>query len=213
MTAWHTAADTSTFTIVANKVSQWDDKSGNGHHLTQTTAGDRPLYDGTPRTINDIICPEFTAGEFMVSTCPADDRTATYFFVGLADSVSHKSPIGDTQSQGFELRFEAGGIQVVKSAITVLAQFDEAPVVGTPFILCVRMDAANIEIIPVGMQQTTAEATTFTAGRTLQIGKDQSGTITYDGLFAELLVYSTKLTDADMNTNFVYLCNSWLVAP
>jgi hypothetical protein len=40
MLAWYDAADTATLTIVSNKVSQWNDKSGNGQfslHSESTT--------------------------------------------------------------------------------------------------------------------------------------------------------------------------------
>ena len=39
---WFDAADTSTVIHSSNSVSQWNDKSGNNRHATQTTGGDRP---------------------------------------------------------------------------------------------------------------------------------------------------------------------------
>ena len=47
---WYDAADSSTITASGGLVSQWNDKSGNGRHLTQDTSGSRPST-GT-RTIN-----------------------------------------------------------------------------------------------------------------------------------------------------------------
>ena len=44
---WLDAADPSTITTVSGAVSQWNDKSGNGRHATQTTAGSRPAYSST----------------------------------------------------------------------------------------------------------------------------------------------------------------------
>ncbi|MFM6311372.1 MAG: hypothetical protein ACKPGB_24525 [Dolichospermum sp.] len=40
---WFDAADSSKITTV----SQWNDKSGNGRHLSQTTAENQPIYNGT----------------------------------------------------------------------------------------------------------------------------------------------------------------------
>lgn len=40
---WLDAADASTVTTVSGAVSQWNDKSGNGRHATQATAGKQPL--------------------------------------------------------------------------------------------------------------------------------------------------------------------------
>jgi len=43
---WLDAADASSVTTVSGAASQWNDKSGNGRHATQTTANNRPAYDG-----------------------------------------------------------------------------------------------------------------------------------------------------------------------
>lgn len=48
LAAWWDAADASTFTFSAGTVvSEWRDKSGNGHHLTQTTDANRPSRSAT----------------------------------------------------------------------------------------------------------------------------------------------------------------------
>lgn len=44
---WLDAADVSTVRTVSGAVNQWDDKSGNGRHATQSTAGSRPTYSST----------------------------------------------------------------------------------------------------------------------------------------------------------------------
>ena len=41
---WVDANDEDTITHTSGKVSQWDDKSGNNHHLTQSTASYQPTY-------------------------------------------------------------------------------------------------------------------------------------------------------------------------
>lgn len=40
---WWDASDSSTITLTSSKVSQWNDKSGNARHATQSTAGNRPV--------------------------------------------------------------------------------------------------------------------------------------------------------------------------
>lgn len=41
---WFDAADLSTLTLVSGDASEWRDKSGNGRHVSQTTAARRPTY-------------------------------------------------------------------------------------------------------------------------------------------------------------------------
>lgn len=44
---WLDAADASTITLNGSTVSQWSDKSGNGFHVTQSTASAQPTYQAT----------------------------------------------------------------------------------------------------------------------------------------------------------------------
>jgi hypothetical protein len=44
---WLDAQDSSTITHSSNAVSQWDDKSGNDNHATQSTASMQPTYSST----------------------------------------------------------------------------------------------------------------------------------------------------------------------
>jgi hypothetical protein len=55
--AWFDASDASTITESGGDVSQWDDKSGNSHSLTQGTASNQPTT-GT-RTVNGLNVIDF----------------------------------------------------------------------------------------------------------------------------------------------------------
>lgn len=211
-TAHYSAADTGSLTIVSNKVSQWNDLSGNGHNLTQATAGSRPLYDATPRTMNGIICPEFTgAGEFMESTMPMDDRTCSIYIAMLLDSIAgNKCPIGDTQGGGLELRIGGSAMNHLKSGVAVLATSTLAFTNVRLQLYCSRLNATHHFFnYPGDFESSTAEATTFTAGRTLRVGKDTSGTILMDGLIGEMIFYSTTHTVDEVSQNFAYLAGVW----
>lgn len=211
MLAHYSAADTGSLTIVSNKVSAWNDLSGNGHNLGQGTAGVRPLYNGTPRTINGITCPEFTGTEFMTSTCPMDDRTFSVFAVFQTDSVAgNKCLVGDSAGGGFELRLAGAVWQHLKSVVAILATSSLGVANSRPNFYCSRMDAANHYFNwPGDAVNTVVEATTFTAGRTLKVGLDQSGTVAWDGLIAELIFYNTTLTLDECSQNFSYLASVW----
>lgn len=210
-TAHYSAADTSSLTIVSNKVSQWNDLTGNGHNLTQGTAGSRPLYDGTPRRVNNIICPEFTSGEFMESTMPMDDRSCSVFIAMTLDSIAgNKCPVGDTQGGGLELRISGSAMTHLKSGVAVLATSSLAFTNARLQLYCSRLNATHhLFNYPGDFESSTAEATTFTAGRTLRVGKDTSGTIPMDGLIGEMIFYSTTLTLDEVSRNFAYLAGIW----
>ena len=52
---WLDAADSSTITTVSGAVSQWNDKSGNGHHATQGTASFRPVVTSSGLASKAVI--------------------------------------------------------------------------------------------------------------------------------------------------------------
>jgi hypothetical protein len=52
--AWFDASDASTITESANKVSQWDDKSGNSKHAVQATGSQQPTYKPTDANMNGM---------------------------------------------------------------------------------------------------------------------------------------------------------------
>lgn len=59
---WLDAADDATITTVSGNVSQWNDKSGNSRHFTQSNASYRPTYDNA----NDKLV--FSASDRMTRT-------------------------------------------------------------------------------------------------------------------------------------------------
>jgi hypothetical protein len=210
--AWYDASIESSLTIVSNRVSQWDDLSGNGRHLTQGTAADRPAYDAAPRMINSIVCPEFTpSNEFMDSALDMGDRTSTHFLVLYPDAISTEfTPIGSTGGTGgLEFHYSNTHVRIAKGGIAYLFDVPMLPSAATTWIFCVRMEAATITVTSGGVVRSGADATALTAGRTLRMGTDQSGTLPFDGLIGEYVAYTTVLSDADIYTNFVYLINKW----
>lgn len=63
---WLDAADASTITLNGSNVSQWNDKSGNGRHVSQATAANQPSY-GT-RALNNKNTIEFSGNQMLFST-------------------------------------------------------------------------------------------------------------------------------------------------
>lgn len=213
--AWYDAADTGTLTIVSNKVSQWDDKSGNGHHVSQSTAGLRPLYDAAPRSVNGVVLPEFVQGSttFLQSaTLTMNDRTRSFFFALFPDEADTNSPISGGANNGCEIRLDANGqISVLKSGVAFLATFNAAG--GNPLIAAIRLNATQIKLDLLGEQSfVVSDSTTFNAGTDVfNIGTDPSTTSSYDGLAGEIIVYGAELSDDDTTENLMYLVGQWLI--
>ena len=56
---WLDAADSSTITLSTTKVTQWNDKSGNGYNFTQSTSGNQPTYSTS--SLNGLNTITFTS--------------------------------------------------------------------------------------------------------------------------------------------------------
>ena len=62
---WWDATDESTIDKIADRVSEWRDKSGNSQDLVQATAGAQPLFIPNDRNNNNVI--DFAGNRFMRS--------------------------------------------------------------------------------------------------------------------------------------------------
>ena len=60
--AWYDASDADSITASGSAVSQWDDKSGNGHHLSGS--GGREPVTGS-RTMNGLNAVDFQSGDML----------------------------------------------------------------------------------------------------------------------------------------------------
>ncbi len=70
MALWLDAADTATITSASGAVSQWADKSGNGKHLSQSTAGAKPTTGAETLDGKNVIA--FDGSDYLVAATAAD---------------------------------------------------------------------------------------------------------------------------------------------
>jgi hypothetical protein len=90
---WLDAADASTVTTVSSAVSQWNDKSGNGRNASQSTSGNRPVYESAAQ--NGLSAVRFTSASSQFMTA---GTTSTWNFLhnGTSSSVFIVSRIRST---------------------------------------------------------------------------------------------------------------------
>jgi hypothetical protein len=79
LVAWYDASDTASITEVAGAVSQWNDKSGGGAHVTQGTGANQPTYSATGL---GGVQPSlsFDSGDWLSTTAAAVAPTAVSNF-------------------------------------------------------------------------------------------------------------------------------------
>jgi hypothetical protein len=97
--AWYDASDLSSVTKdSSNRVSQFNDKSGNGRHLSQATSGSQPLWVSEGQNGKDLI--DCAGSRFMkTGTWTAVSQPYTFFFVAkLPDNTGADKAILDSIS-------------------------------------------------------------------------------------------------------------------
>ena len=207
-------------------VGYWGDKSGNGRHATQATAGSRPtigsqngrralsangsshemaLTNAGGVTRN---APGVTIIAALSPNTVSGIRTAVFFSVG--NSTGARSLL---QFNGAEVR--AGGRRLDADS------FDSATggtiVANQPIVAVARLDYANANAVAYSNSAPLATDTSFltaglvsdTASQASSIMNSSGGSLFYSGIFAELLVYNRALTDAERRKAEIYLARKW----
>lgn len=65
---WLDATDAATLTLVSGKVSQWNDKKGNGRSATQTNAALRPVYSATGLGGKGAVALDTSTGQLNINS-------------------------------------------------------------------------------------------------------------------------------------------------
>ena len=74
---WFDAADTSTITLTSNAVSQWNDKSGNNNHATQTDSTRRPIVSAAALNSLDVLTFDGSNDSLRFSEIILNDNNTT----------------------------------------------------------------------------------------------------------------------------------------
>lgn len=94
LAAWYDASNAASITSSGGAVSQWNDLSGNGWHLTQGTGSNQPTT-GT-RTVNGLNTLDFDGGDFLSSSASfVLNQPDTLFIVATTDFGSANQWITD----------------------------------------------------------------------------------------------------------------------
>lgn len=227
---WLDASDISTITSSGSpaKVSQWDDKSGNGRNFTQSTAAQQPLTN--TRTINNLNTIEFTGNEAMTAGDVLDlgTNSITVFAVVKSDigqnyMIISKSPAAlaagrwTMYSETNNQRFAYQG-----PTTTVVQQASAFQNTTTPFLQMAVVDRVA-GVITQKVNRAFDGRATFTpdsaSSRDITvstwIGVYRNSTDTgffgfwFDGQMAEIIVCLRQLTFSEIATTEQYLYQKW----
>lgn len=223
---WLDASDTSTITSSSGKVSQWDDKSGNAHHVTQGVGALQPTTGS--RTINGLNTIEYTGTEFLsrndaLSLTGNPNWTVflvirldvlgsfdTYFMVGESTPTATRNVLYFSGGAAYAWRFN-GGNEV----------YDVSVADSNDILLFERPAGGDIASSKFWRNGGTEQSATSSGNPTLSpsitdeltyVGGSFNtiGTFAgFDGILAEVIAYEKVLTSDEKNQVGNYLNEKW----
>ena len=222
---WVDADDQSTITHVAGSVSQWDDKSGNNYHLTQSTAAYEPTYSSViPYPYIEFDGNNQVLGNTDAGLIGVSDGTNTMFVVFESANTTTSSPgqtlvaVNERGRQYYGMNINsttagAGGTAFMNKSAqdyscnnSTIASTTKQVVIGT-------RDGTDRIIYDQNSVTDTKTNSTDTSQDVFSIGASwESGrtpVADYTGKIYEVIVYDVVLTTAERNQVQNYLQTKW----
>lgn len=205
-------------TASSDPVGYWGDKSGNGRHAVQATAGSRPTISATAQggRKNLSFVQKHLIGSFSPELASTDYTVAAVVQTNTGAN-NNQRVFSTAASTGND--FGSGRVipilnnaQVV-GGLSAYANANVSPVTGfaTYGIFTGVLGGGTVRnSINRGRGQSVA-ATQTTATAKYGVGTDghHGGTALFTGSIAELLYYSRALSDSEVRRIETYLSNRW----
>jgi hypothetical protein len=213
--AHYDASDASSYTLSGGNVTQWNDLTGNGYHLTANGTGP------TLTTIKSVRALNFDSSRGLIRTSVRLSSEITIFMVikystniGIWGSFMHHG----NRDSDWALERDSW------STITHNIQFQSDNINGTAelsttngvnYILVGRISGNNREF----WRYSDTEALGFATGSGVSIVTDNNKSIyvgksdnneACNSTIGEILYYNASLSDADVTQNVTYLQKKWL---
>ena len=214
---WLDASDASTLydattggSLVADdgQVARWEDKSGNGYHVTQGTTSKQPYR--RVGEVNSLDALEFSGDSLNVSAGFSDPLT--FFTVAVPSTTSGQKFVVDGASSGGRLAGYLVDTQIwayknTNGTTSIASGFHATA--GAPYVFgCVVDGASSVVTVDGGAQSKSGNLTGATLG-TLNVGSYNNGSNPWGGNILEVIYYDFALSDADRESVENYLGDKW----
>jgi hypothetical protein len=212
--AWYDMSSASYVTIVGGKISVALDRTGAGRHATQAVAGNRPVWPGP--LLNGLPTSEHTAASSQYLAMPSlAALTSGEIFIVVrinADPpVAGKTALWYNGTSGLGMTFPhtTGIIYDDFGSTTRQTVGDPASLLTTPRIYNVSSAPSDwvARLDGVTLFSTATNTVGFAAAPLLGASSGLANML--DGVIAEVLPYSRKLTDNERDYNNRYLKAKW----
>ncbi|MGA1531450.1 MAG: hypothetical protein ACO33E_00145 [Aquiluna sp.] len=218
---WLDAADASTVTTVSGAVSQWDDKSGSGNHVTQANSALRPIYQSS--VLNSLPVVRFDGSDDQLATSAA---VLTQQVFGIYSVTANRNPSGESAVMGQYINGDPGRTFVYQNGVStrlaaIFSGYGNANYNGTAnssfHIFGYEAIGLTYSLFYEAVNQASGSITgTSISNTTFKIGEPAGGT---GGVYfpafldaAEIVVALAPLSTTDRQKLEGYLAHKWGLA-
>lgn len=226
---WFDADDASTITSSSGNVSQWDDKSGNGYHVTQATGTAQPKTGTVTRNGRNVLDFDGTNHYLIRETDTALGRNVTGLTVywvasfdsggsGLVVAFATNLAVNATRvASGFNTSTQFNNSGRTSDSDSSASANSSTLATGTWYANCAVFDYANTDL-NLYVNRTadgsntsfqTATTTSNTDSLRLTVGAGAGLAQRVNGQIAEVLVYHSAHSSTDREKVFDYLDGKW----
>lgn len=210
---WLDAADTSTVTTVSGAVSQWNDKSGNARHATQSTAGNRPAYTNAGLNSKNVLTFTAASSHFLnIPTISLTDNNTFVASVYQRTSAGVKSiDIGDAGTPGDYANYWFDDnilYSLLRGTGSQFGTHGSASTATGGFINVVARNNTGTQAWRNGSALGTRQQSGATENRQFTVvGRVSS--VYHTGYIAEIIVGRFDISDTDRQKIEGYLAHKW----
>lgn len=215
---WLDGSDINTITKDgSNLISQWNDKSGNASHTTQTIGSNQPTYAASGQNRKSIIT--FDGGDFLTmpsATYTIPNNNNTIFIVlkhGVSTTNDRIINMEESGASKYSVEYKADGTIAYHNSATGTAV--SATLTETNFTIVTSYLSGTTQSIAVngGTATTNASGNTGATITAAAIGGNATGTgQLLEGSIAEIIIYTRALPAVEIKLVNRYLSNKWGIA-
>jgi hypothetical protein len=206
---WLDASDTSTITASSGSVSQWNDKSGNGRHVSQGTSTNRPTTGSTTKNSLNAITFDGTNDRLLRTTSDSSLNVATrsVFIVGVNDAASNERCFLDI-GLGYALTAQGTTGRWYNTSATTFTTTAS----GNWFVFSVveEVSVSSVGRINAGSDLTLGTPVSATGTGAFGVGSIADGTSLFlQGSIGEIIIYANKMSARQRLQVENYLLAKW----
>lgn len=217
---WLDAADASTVATVSGAVSQWNDKSGNGRHATQGTAGKQPLLAVSGLNSKNVIDCDGVDDELsLANVLSLTSVNQSLFLVAKRDNAAGRTEIafsiGNTSTGDGIADLPRWADNIMYSSVGYIANRPTPTSVITdqPYIAAItggaiQLSYTNGTLIGTGTSQSSSPFS-VTAGFVGSGNAVSTFSRFFDGKIAEIVLLPSVADTTTRQKLEGYLAHKW----